>query len=212
MTVVVYPHTFADGPGNTASGAQVMDNFNAVKGTVDAGIADAENAFGTYKDLPLLGSGIFSASESAGTYVLGTREVQALPVAFASPASAVVPSWFLYFDKADWAAGSRTTKLRIRAQTIVSGAAPACNFAFGLYAVTGVGSGSNVPTITSLGSVVSGSAIAINTPGSGGATAAAGSDFVAPAAGLYVIAVVSSAATAASSVVLATARLQMRQV
>jgi len=28
------PHTFADGPGNTASGVEVMDNFNAVNAGV----------------------------------------------------------------------------------------------------------------------------------------------------------------------------------
>lgn len=42
MADIVLPHTFTDGPGNTASGEQVMDNFDAVTGQVNGNL-DGDN-------------------------------------------------------------------------------------------------------------------------------------------------------------------------
>lgn len=39
MADVVYPHTLVDGPGHVASGAEVMDNFNAAKAKIDPNTA-----------------------------------------------------------------------------------------------------------------------------------------------------------------------------
>jgi hypothetical protein len=36
VAFVTFPHTFADGPGNVASGVQVMENLNALKTAVEA--------------------------------------------------------------------------------------------------------------------------------------------------------------------------------
>lgn len=46
MTLVVFPHTFVDGVGHTASGEQVMDNLNAAKDVLNGGITSDNIAAG----------------------------------------------------------------------------------------------------------------------------------------------------------------------
>lgn len=68
---VVYPHSFQDNVGETASGVQVMDNFNVLKVLLE-GKLTGENMAASIKD---------GAAGTASLRTLGTGAAQALSTA-----------------------------------------------------------------------------------------------------------------------------------
>jgi hypothetical protein len=113
-----------------------------------------------------------------------------------------------YLDDADFTVSGRTIKLRVRAVVASNATAPAINFTFGLYPVT-VAGGVDAIAYT-LGTVVAGSTVAINTPSASTATPGTGSDFTTPADGLYALGVVTSGLQANNNYCGLTAELQQR--
>ena len=169
---------------------------------------DYEFAFSTYKELRT-GSGTASAP-AAGTYVIPTDASSGGPGIAAVP---VVATYAFYFDPADRTANTRTTQYRLRAQVITNAVAPATNWTIGLYPVaTWGGASGSAPTVLTLGTVVTGSTVAVNAPAATTASQGNSGDFTAPAAGWYVFGVVNSGAAAAGSSLVVTAALQARQV
>lgn len=116
----------------------------------------------------------------------------------------------IWLDPADFTAGSRSTKYRIRAWMAVNATAPAATQTFGLYPVT-VAGGSGVVTGT-LGTVVSGSTVAIASPTASTVTQAVSSDFTPPVAGFYTVGFVVSTGQAANTAAVYGTSLQYRQV
>lgn len=168
---------------------------------------DHDLAFSTYK---LVGgsdrASLIGASAAAATYPLGAQEA-----AVTAAADGVGGRSIFYLDPADWAAGSvvsRTTKLRVRAWVVPNSTQPNTTFTVGLYPVTG---SSGADPDATLGTVVTGSTVALSsftnsTPKQGNS-----GDFTCPAAGFYALAVVLAGSSAASSATLVAAALQMRQ-
>lgn len=186
----------------------IRTKFN--DGTLDeTNVPNLSAAFTTYKTVWTGGFSIGTAG--AATYIFGgypggtARGIQVV--------GAIGTGEFaLYFDPSDWAANSRTTKLRLRVFWVTNAVAPATTFTFGLYPVATFGGASAaVPTIATLGTVITGSTVAVATPALSSSGAVTSSDFNAPAAGPYVPGVVIGA-TAGNSSEVFTVQLQYRQV
>lgn len=168
--------------------------------------SDAERAFATYRDLIGWRSGFIAAGKTAGTYlalpynsdIINTGDLAGLSV--------------VYLDPADYLAGTRTTKYRLRAYLLTNGTSVGTiTFTFGLYPITAAGGGAGAQTVT-IGTVQSGSTAAFANPATNSRIEANSGDFTAPAAGWYAIGFVVSGTTAASSRVVYGASLQMREV
>ena len=165
-----------------------------------------ELSFATYKELVRRG-GTPAAGIVAGTYALHPNEAatQATPLAL---------DYVFYLQPADYAAAGtgptpRTTKCRVRAQLFANSTASATTWTVGLYPVSTFGAGAT-PQATALGAVVTGSTVAFATPAANSQATLASTDFSAPAAGYYVLAVANAATAAAGAVVFVQATLQMR--
>lgn len=171
---------------------------------------DYEYAFSTYKSVPTLESpqpGAIAASTTAATYIWGYQGI------YAQGSAASIYLGGFYLDPAEVTAGTRANKLRLRAQCATNSVAPTVNFTFGLYPISAFGGGSNqVPYINTLGTVVSGSTIAFNTPSASTQTDSNSGDFTWPAAGWYSFGVVVSGTVAANSIPSFLVKLQYRQV
>lgn len=171
-----------------------------VAGTVeDTDLASPNNAI--YR-LLLSTAAAFGAGTGAATYIqtLGnlTNGVNGTAVT-AAP----------YLDPADYAVNGKTTRYRLRAQVLTNATAPAVNFTFGLYPVSTVKGAAGGITFN-VGTVISGSTVAINTPAKESLNQGNSGDFTAPAANFYVIGCVVSGTTAASSWVNISCQLQYR--
>lgn len=154
------------------------------------------------------------AALAAGTYILGTR-VGGAPLAsggdLTTPTDGAVASSFIYFDDADYTVAGRTQKLRLRAQVNANATAwSSVTATFGLYPVTFAG-GANALTAT-LGTVVSGSTVAIANPSASTTNQGNSGDFTIPSDGQYCLGVVTSATLTGNAAALLTAQLQTRNV
>jgi uncharacterized Zn-binding protein involved in type VI secretion len=124
----------------------------------------------------------------------------------------VFPVNQIYLDPDDFpTVDGKTTKLRVRAELLVNDVAPTGNYTFGLYPITrpGTAGGASNQIIT-LGTVVSGSTVLFTTPAADSMNHGTSTDFSIPAAGHYVLGLVTTATVAASSRVDLNATLQMR--
>jgi hypothetical protein len=156
----------------------------------------------------LVVSASHTAAKVAGTYAMGQGDPLAV-----SGTGTLNPVAIIYIDPNDFpTVGALVAKLRIRAQVYTNDVAPTGNFTFGLYPVTRPAtSGGAGVCIYTLGTVVTGSNGATFTaPVADSLLVATGVDFACPAAGHYVIGVVTTATIAASSHVHLIAHLQMR--
>lgn len=193
----------------TAPTAAVDTNTTQIA-TMAAVLAALNVDYATYKYLIRRGAGF--AAATASTILMTGDALNALTVNGALPLAA---GSAFYIQPADFAAGTRTTKLRIRADCIVNATAPAVDFTVGLYPVAtwGGAAGSN-PTIATIGAVIAGSTVAYSAPAAAGPVTPplTSGDFTAPAAGWYVLAVAVSGSQAANSQVYLHAELQVRQV
>lgn len=180
-----------------------------VNGNLDeTNVPNLAAAFTTYKTITMAGGG---SSFGAGTFLLPGPLGQTVGVQ--APGVIGTAQHAFYLDPADWAANARTTKLRVQASVVTNAVAPTTTHTFGLWAVaTWGGTSGNSPSIASIGTAVTGSAIAIAAPPAAGPTPATGADFNFPAAGFYVLAVVVTGALATGSAAVVHSKLQVRQV
>lgn len=166
--------------------------------------ADTEYAFSGYRFL-MRASHELAGGVTANTYVLYTNSGIVLNVA----ASAFTA---FYLDPADYGAGTRTAKVRLRAWVVTNTTAPGMNFTFHLYPVAtwGTPSANGRAAVATVGTSVTNAAI--NAPAANGPTTAVSADAAFPAAGYYVLGLVTSGTTAANSNTELGVRLDMRQV
>lgn len=128
-----------------------------------------------------------AASSAAGTYQFSVDGGSLTTSLALTGKQRVIP-----LDPANYAVTGKTAQLRIVGHVQTNSTAPGVNFTFGLYPI------SSIAALTAtLGAVVSGSTIAINAPAANTQTAAYGPAFNMPAAGSYLLAVVTSAANSA---------------
>lgn len=187
---------------NAVTTAKILD-----ANVTDAKLASPNNA--TYKHVLAQGT-VMRDALAAGTYILGTRG-SANPYASGADMGATgVANYFMpiYFDDADRTVSGKTQVLRLRAQVLANSVAPAITFTFGLYPITVAGAG-NTLTVT-LGTVVSGSQVAIASPSASTVTSAVSSDITIPSDGEYALGVVTSGSLAATCVAALSAQLQVR--
>lgn len=157
---------------------------------------------------------LFSIQKQVQASRVGSpTQVQVTGAATFMVGSGLQPLAPIYLDPADYAAGARTVKLRLRVWVVTNAVAPAINFAFALQLITGTSSaaGSPITTIT-YAAAISGSSVAINAPGASSFNQAASSAFNFPAAGVYAITVASSGAPAAGATFNCHGRLEVTQV
>ncbi len=172
----------------------------------DTSLASPNNS--VYRPL-LFGGGVMGTTAEAGTYMLLGNGVSNRLSGVSLAASALVPS-ALYFAKADYEVAGKTQKLRLRAQVLTNATKPTITFTVGLYPMTFSG-GTNELKVT-LGTVVSGSTVAIVEPAASAATSGTGSDFTIPSDGYYMFGLVTNAGLTANNVSIVTAQLQSRSV
>lgn len=151
-------------------------------------------------------SGSHIAGRVAGTYGMGHGDPLAI-----SGTGTLYPLDVIYIDPADYpSAGGLAPKLRIRCSVAVNDVAPTGNFTIGLHPVTRPGtSGGTGLNIYTIGAAVAGSGIALNTPAADSINQVVGADFAAPAAGHYIVGVVTTATVAVNSHMHFSAALQL---
>lgn len=209
--------------GGGASMGDIQGSFVDLKTFLNAGTIDETNvpnlaaAFTHYRDVLWAVAALPAGTVSGpGTWLLwagapGNAGTQNTP-GQAGAASSASASFIL--DPTDYQANARVTKYRLRVRCLTNAVAAGCSFTAGLYPVTAFGGGSGAnPIVGTLGTVVTGSQpTAFTTPLGSTNTVQVGTDFNAPSAGNYVIAVTSTAIMNANAVALFSAQLQMRQV
>lgn len=149
----------------------------------------------------------FGEDNGAATYPLQNRSGKPNSSGFAH---VTLPLPVFGFAKADYEVAGKTQKLRIRAQALTNEAKPTITFTVGLYPIT-VGGAVDALTLT-LGTVVSGSTVAIAEPAANTATSSVGSDFTIPSDGVYILGVVLSGTLTNNADLLISAQLQSRNV
>lgn len=207
MADVALSHTIAP---PTVSTTEVQENFEALRDGIndhlpmtDADLASANNS--VYKTL-LSSGGVLSTDRIAGTYTF--TEAGSLLASGSTVGGNGLTA--IYLDDADYSVGSLTAKLRMRAQVSTNATQPTLTFTVGLYPVTVTGAADAITA--TLGTVVSGSTVAIASPAASTVTSGVGSDFNIPADGLYVMGVVTSATLTNNNVSLVNMSLQTRNV
>ncbi len=193
--------------GTTISSSQVNANHSSIE-TWSTTISDdnfsaAAGMYSAYRTIhEALGRS--GSNMPVGTYYFdqgGTTVV-------ASGGGGIVPH-AKYLSAADFAIAGRTTKLRVRATVESNATTPAINFTFGLAGPVAVAGGPNA-TAYSVGTGVSGSAIAINTPPASTVTVGTSADFDVPGAGLYMLYISASATLAVDNMSMMRVELQQR--
>ncbi len=174
-----------------------------------ATVLDPTLGYNTYKNVVRARGWIGASAPAAATYIL---PVSSTAVAAAAGTSSLVKDTVFYINPTDYAVSGKNTVLRMRGSVANNATAPGTNFTFGLYPVSVVGGLTTVETsVTTLGSVISGSTVVFTAPSASVITAIAGTDFAAPAAGFYVIGVLNSGASDGGSRPSFSCELQVRQ-
>lgn len=198
----------------------LLDGSNKIPGTslaAAAAIADTQLASPNNSAYRLVAAGASwfiggGGGPGANTYIIvGGGEIPTLPPKSGSEVAATIqPIPVFHFAKADYEVAGKTQKLRLRAQVSANATAPAVTFTPGLYPVT-VAGGVGAITFT-LGTVVTGSTVAIASPSASTVTQANSGDFTIPSDGAYVLGFACSGSPAANARGLLTAQLQTRNV
>jgi hypothetical protein len=174
----------------------------------DTDLASPNNAL--YKPLFSATGALFNDAP-AGTYVVGNRldggaaDSSPVNVVFSGFAEIAALPLFIY-GSLDYTVAGLTPGLRLRAGVRTNGTASGITFTFGLYPITWSGA---ADTLTAtLGTVVTGSTVAIATPAANSAVLArTTSDITPPADAEYCLGVVTSGTLANNSAVLVSAQL-----
>jgi hypothetical protein len=204
------------GDGETALRADIVAILNELNGNLDnTNMAAAfaagpvEPAFSTWKDLQLV-QGILTSGSTAG----------AVNLCELGPASAVASivgangSWTRarQMTPPDYLAGARTTRFKMRWVCAVNGTAPGTNVIPGVYPVSSMGApAAATPSISAVGTVVTGSTASFLTPALGSLTTTESTEFTLAATQHYCFIVNLGGALAVNSQVVITGILQMRQ-
>jgi len=184
----------------------VAIDFTALSTISSVDVEDAFNdGFGQYQTI-LQAQLIPTADLAAATYHFPI--VGSTPVASGATTNFFMAS--IYFDDADMTATSMTQKLRLRFQVHTNATQPTITFTAGLYPVTFAGGADTIAA--TLGTVVSGSTVAIASPAASLTTQGNSGDFAIPADGQYALGVVLGAQLTNNAFVQLTAQLQTRSI
>lgn len=198
---------------NNIEAANLASNAVTTAKITDANVTDAKLASpnnSTYKTI--LTANAWAGTDSpAATYPLAGALLSANSDSGSDFAVGPVLPPMIYFDDADYTVGSLTQKLRVRAQVNTNATAwSSVTATFGLYPVTFAGS-ADALTVT-LGTVVSGSTVAIANPSASTTNQGNSGDLTIPSDGQYCLGVVTSATLTNNAAALLTAQLQTRNV
>lgn len=195
------------GSGITKSGNTLSANFGTTSGTVAQG-DNTEYAYSSYRGVERATTQV-PGGQAVGTYATSLTQAGVL----VQGATSISAMGTFYFDPADYAAGSRTVKLRLACSLVTNATAPASTFAMGIYPVTAAGGAASATCGVTFGTVTSGSTVTFTTPVASTLFQGNSGDFTAPVAGYYGIGlVVSVGTTAANSTEEIHSVLQVRQV
>lgn len=207
-------------PNNLAAGinaamADIQGSFTDVKTALNGGLDETNvpNLSAAFTSYERIARASGSISGAAATYAMQQGAYTVANV-IVGTAGAHVSDNLLYLDPAIYAANSRVTKLNLRYAVVTNAIAPAITFTAGLYPIaTYAAAGGAQPTINTVGTVISGSTVAVaSPPGSSVLTSSSSGDFNFPAAGAYVLCVITSGTVAANAVVDNVLQLEMRRV
>jgi hypothetical protein len=173
---------------------------NAV--VTDAKLSNPNN--GVYRVLQAGGA-------SFGTQAASTWIIREGSVISQSGQVSGTPPVALYIVSSNMSVAGKSAVLSLAVQHLTNNVAPAVNFTYGLYPVT-IGTGTNAGVLITLGTVVTGSTVAINTPAINSLAQATSTDFALPADGYYALGFTNSGAPTVNHLSLATMQLRLRHV
>lgn len=197
--------------GNTADMSDISGPFDDVKTFLNGSI-DTANLATSAKPVTLLGqyrTVVYAKAPFTDAATTGTRFFIDTGLGVSAAGLTNTP-YFIPIDPADYAVSGLTTKFRLRVAVLANATAPGITFTFGLYPLTIAGAADT--TAVTLGTVTSGSTVAVATPSASTATLAVGSDFTPPSAGVYIPGVALSGNVAADSGGFLIARLDVHHV
>lgn len=215
MPDLVIPHTFVDGPGNTASGEEVSENFGAIRtllnGNLDEDNFDSGAALpdeilespnnAIWKTIETF-SGQWSNLSSSGINAFRAGDTMDVVATGANPVKVV------HLDPADYAVPGLTTRFRLRGCVITNATDPVTVFTPTLYTVASFGGGSGVHGVT-LGPAVTGATMNLDPAAAGGDTDVSAA-FALTTEGVWVLAANFNVAPVANSKGILQVRLEVR--
>ena len=155
-----------------------------------AEIVDPSGAYLSYKTVHT-GITVVGVGVAAGTWALQQHDATRIPAINANASTSVI-----HIDPADFAVSGRPTKFRIKSTLVVQDSvAPGVNFTVALQPVTAAVD----PDALTVGAALSGSSVVFTTPGSLSLNVATSSDFDISTAGYYLLTLVTSGTTGAST-------------
>jgi hypothetical protein len=167
---------------------------------------DYEKAFSAYQLVHEDSGALVGAVSPGGVFFVNGGSLIASNGAGTAPGHAM-----FYFNPADFFSAPRACKLRMQMAVAVNNTAPGCSFTGGIYEFTAPAGGAGAMTFTAVS--VAASALAIAAPAANSRNVHVTADFDAPVAGWYGLAVaLNGGGSAANSVTLFSAQLQVRQV
>jgi hypothetical protein len=151
---------------------------------------DYEFAYSSYKTVFRTPAVKFPASTAVSTFYITDQS------GIVGAANAAAGQAAHYFDPADYAAGSRTVKARLRMVVTTNDVAPTCSFIGLLVPITAVGGASGVNNTITAGAATA-TTTTITTPGADAISAAVVNEVTFSTAGLYAIGFQTITATSA---------------
>jgi hypothetical protein len=195
------------GPKWLAQFKGMNEKLNSSNLLEDTGLTSPNNS--AYRTIFQAQQGL-TPGTGGGTYILGAAAKD--PVASGANISGAgfFPFPVFYLVKADYEVANKTQKLRIRAQMSINATKPTQSFNIGLYPLTVAGGAAELKF--TLGTAVSGSAVGFGEPEASTVNLKEGSDFSAPANGLFCLGTTVSTNLTTNSVAFISAQLQTRSV
>lgn len=190
------------GQPNSTEDIDIVNAFTTIQTEYNANIPNIlavwQPVFSIYSYLGVVGAATYYLVQSGGGQTPNGVNNGSSPIA--AP----------YVDPADFAISGYTTQIRLRATIYTNATAPAVTFTMGWYPVTFAGGVGNL--IPTLGTVVSGTTVAIASPAALSAVTGVSSAITMPAAGAYSPGVVYSGTPAANSYQAVMVELQVRHI
>lgn len=208
MAVVTYPKTLTAGAPENVN--DLNSNLTAltaqINGSLDAANVTGAVFFEQYKRVFHTDVGGIT-SLAAGSKYFGNSSV-AVGTSGSSNWTTGLPVFYL--TATEYAVSGKTTKLLTKVSYASNATAAGVTLTFGLYPLTVAGgAGLIVPT---LGTVTSGSTVALASPSASTVTTGTSGDFTLPSDGAYMVGFTSSGSMAANHIGAATVQLCVRNV
>lgn len=212
MATLTYPYTLTAGQPENVN--QLNSNLSAISTVLNGGV-DAANVTGAvffeqYKRLFTASANCIAAVSTAGTLCGITTATSTPPTSGSAAGGAAWGCGLFYLTASEYAVTGKTTKLLVKAAYGSNATAAGTTITIGAYPVTVAGAAGQVAF--TMGTVVSGSTVALASPSASAFATGTSGDFTLPSDGAYILGFVCTGTPAANHVGLISAQLCVRNV